>query len=358
MRKLLLAMVVSALPPSAAFAQTSVTVQLVPHESVHGTSRVISFGLPLPAGLLQDASQVRVSDSSGAERAAFVRSLGSWRGGRNGIRSLLIQFEDFVPAGPWQVTVELGVPRTLSRALEVEVRSTWRLADEGTYSAADGVWEPAVYAALPPEWLASSSLLPLGSAAGQVPFLRAPLDDPMVNYFAHIVNQFNDHPTTSELIRYLTDYEPWLYDRALAMFQLYARTGRVNVLREAHRAAQHYQSLLYTPADCPSTGACVGQFRLKVTSPASARDAKYSYTASLATAYWLTGDPVLLARIPDAAIGAVAEALPVSVMTQPNRFTERNFAVALYGLAHEYDVTGNETARSRAASSRYMTCRR
>jgi hypothetical protein len=336
-----------ALLAAAAHAQTSVAVVFTPHASVVGATQVVSFAVPLPAGLLSDSALVRLTNESGTEIPIYARSLGAWRNGHTGIRSLLIQFETQVPAGPWQATVTFGLPRTLDRVAETPVRSTWRLVTEGSFDAPDGVYEPAVLATLPAEWLAGSGLLSFGSTAGRYAFLRVPVDDPMEQFYPHLVNQFNPFPATTEQNRYRTDYEPWLYDRAQALFQLYVRTGRVDVFREAHRAAQFYQSQLYKLADCPATGLCVGQFRFRVPSPTASVDAKYSYTASLATDYWLTGDPDLLPKIPDAAYGSIAEALPAVSFTQPTRFTERNFAVALTGAAHHYDVTGDELARTR-----------
>src|SRR5688572_8935583 len=54
----------------------------------------VSFGLPLPPGLLSDARRVRIVNNAGEEIAAAVRQLEPWRiGGDDGtIRSLLIQF--------------------------------------------------------------------------------------------------------------------------------------------------------------------------------------------------------------------------------------------------------------------------
>src|SRR3954447_3857514 len=54
-------------------------------------SEWVSFGLPLPPGFLTDSKRVRVTDDSGQEVTAAVRSLEPWRiGGRQGsIRALL-----------------------------------------------------------------------------------------------------------------------------------------------------------------------------------------------------------------------------------------------------------------------------
>src|SRR6476661_4639433 len=80
-------------------------------------NELVSFGLPLPSGFLNDASRVRVVGDDGAELLAAVRSLEPWRiGGRDGsIRSLLIQFKaDFSKQKQQQITVNFDGRRTRS----------------------------------------------------------------------------------------------------------------------------------------------------------------------------------------------------------------------------------------------------
>src|SRR5215212_9290005 len=69
---------------------------------------VVSFGLPLPPGFLNDRNEVRVLAEDGTELVAAVRSLEPWRiGGREGsIRSVLVQFKaDFFKQKTQRVTV-------------------------------------------------------------------------------------------------------------------------------------------------------------------------------------------------------------------------------------------------------------
>ena len=108
---------------------------------VTGPQRV-SFGLPLPPGVLTDPTRLRVLGPDGVEVPRYVKALGHWRGvppkrllcaglpppDKPGIRSLLVQFShapDTAP--PTAVTVEVGAEkaaRTLDSA--VPVASTWR----------------------------------------------------------------------------------------------------------------------------------------------------------------------------------------------------------------------------------------
>ena len=92
---------------------------------------VVSFGLPLPFGLLHDSAKVRIVDERGAEVRAAVRSLEPWRtGGRDGsIRSLLIQFRlSFSKRKTQRVVVRFNTRRSHSEATFVPVSQT--LIDE------------------------------------------------------------------------------------------------------------------------------------------------------------------------------------------------------------------------------------
>src|SRR5215208_5198039 len=88
-------------------ATESVTVRLEGRADNPG-NEVVSFGLPLPFGLLRDPQHVSIVDERAGEVPAAVRSLEPWRtGGREGsIRSLLIQFKaDFSQQKNQRVTV-------------------------------------------------------------------------------------------------------------------------------------------------------------------------------------------------------------------------------------------------------------
>ncbi|HEY3280976.1 MAG TPA: hypothetical protein VGN26_01765 [Armatimonadota bacterium] len=344
-----------------------VPVRLVPSMEATGETQTVSFGLPLPPGLLQSTDLVAVTDSGGKEIPAHVKSLGPWRSippgsllpaglpkpQKPGIRSVLIQISrTFTDVKPETVTVELGTRRTQDVAQEVPVRSTWRLAKEGTYGAEDGVREPKVYALLPSEWLAASGIVPLGTPSAYHGFLSA-FDRGQIDFFSTAINDTGPKAAPDTRIPYKTDNEPWLYDRAQAFLNGYLRTGRLEFLREGHRAAQHYASLLYTDADKDPSGKVPpewirGFFRLKSPVTEYYKDGKYSYAECLATDYWLTGDDSLLPRIAD-----VASALKTSVpLTQPFTgdyataahlawWTERHWANGLLGVVVAYEVTGD-----------------
>ena len=113
---------------------------------------IVSFGLPLPFGFLNDPREVRVLAEDGTELVAAVRSLEPWRtGGREGsIRSVLIQFKaDFSARTTQRVTVRFGRRARRTEATVVAVAKT--LIDES------GLRGPRVQALLPADWMCAAS---------------------------------------------------------------------------------------------------------------------------------------------------------------------------------------------------------
>jgi hypothetical protein len=338
---------------------------LVPHREAVGDEVVVSFGLPLPPGVLTDPARVRVMGPGGAEVPRYVKTLGDWRRvpparllcaglpppRQPGVRSALVQLShSFTDTNPVILTIEVGGHAAKRvRDKPVPVRSTWRLVKEGSFSEKHKVHEPKVYVLLPPRWLACSNLTTLSSIAGEHGFLNAS-DAGQVNYFYTTFNDPRANPKgirAKDRIDYLGENEPWLYDRAQTYYNGYFRTGSLDFLREAHRAAQYYISLLYTSADCEGlTGAygCSGHFRLLSKDPRKPyKDSKYSYNESLATLYWLTGDPRPLKHLADVT-QATKRNVPLTFEINNMKvwFTERHWANALLAPLFEYEVSGDK----------------
>jgi len=337
---------------------------LAPHRTAVGRKVMVSFGLPLPPGLLTDPARVRVLGSGKAELPRYVKKLGDWRSippsrllcaglpapKRPGVRSVLIQIPyTFTDTKPVSVTIEVG-GRAAARALakQVPVRSTWRLVGEGSFARKHKIHEPEVYVLLPPRWLACSNLTTLSTVAGEHRLLAA-FDAGQVNFFYTTINAPTANPKgidAKERINYLGNGEPWLYDRAQTYYNGYFRTGSLDLLREAHRAAEFYISKLYTSADCPGASddyGCNGHFRFVEPNPRKPyKDSKYSYNESLATLYWLTGDPRPLKHLSDVTAATKRNA-PVNyeIDKMGTWFTERHFANSLLAPLFEYEVTGD-----------------
>jgi hypothetical protein len=354
-----------------------VPVTLYPASDATGASRRVSFGFPLPPGVLLNTANIKVTDTAtGNEIPAFVRSLGAWTHmpsqnllcngltatGNAGIRSVLIQFDRAFPStAPVQVTVGINRLRTQSLTTEVPVRNTYRLVNDGTYAptvapAGLTVHEPAVLAAIDHNYLACTSLVPMTDVAGSPSFAGRygtadNIDQATDDFFYSVINEAypfkQSWPVDPQLYPddvadfYTPDgVDEWLYDRAQTFYNGYIRTGDVTMLREANRAADHYQQNIYTPQDCPTAPYpyCVGIFKLKAESENKTPDdpypdTKYSYNENLFTDYELNGDPTVLKTI-----GYVSYAQEFQI---GNSITERHLSFALLSHAVDYELTGD-----------------
>jgi hypothetical protein len=361
----------------------SLTVTLHPTEAVGvGQSTLVTFGVPFPRGSITAAglSTVRVL-KNGAEVPAFVDQATPWRHATNAalngasVRVARIQFRHtFTVTFPQTETVTLawgGPPRTQTLPSLQNPRDDWHRVTDGTtatggptFAASHDVWEPDVYAVLPVAWLVNSGIktrmaafdpavgpsrLNPATMPASFPGYRE-ADHAQVNFFYTLLNE--DNPLTGSQNASNTNFflggfgeegEPWLYDRAMAMYAGYFRSGFFRFLREAVRNSEFYRDRLYTPADC-NNGGCVGGFSLKTPSPSSGQDAKYSYNEPLATTYWLTGDPTGLPQIEH--VVRPHQNTPTRQPTSTGAlFTERNMGLKLMAYVVAYEVTGLATYR-------------
>ena len=315
--------------------------------------------------MLVDTASIRVTNAAGEELPAFVRSLGAWRhmpdqsllcnglqaSGNLGIRSVLIQF-DMAFSSTAPVTVTIGVNRTRTKTLSTEtpVRDTFRTVNDGTYAPAVNrsgftIKEPAVLAAVDHRFLACSGITPMIDTAGTKAYM-AKSDQATDDFFYSLTNQHSrkqDWPVTNatDIIDFYTDAEPWLYDRAQTFYNGYLRTGNADMLREAHRATDHYAQNIYGPEACATSfyPYCVGSFKLKNPTPSAPyQDMKYSYSENLLSDYLLTGDPTVLREIGYVSWG---QEFGVDLANGGEAFTERHRAFALLAHAVDYELTGS-----------------
>jgi len=181
---------------------------------------VVSFGLPLPFGFLNDPREVRVLGEDGTELVAAVRSLEPWRtGGREGsIRSVLIQFKaDFSARKTQRVTVRFGRRARRTEATVVAVAKT--LIDQS------GLSGPRVQALLPADWMCASRIV-----GPQTPVA---LSGEFFSYDRFVEKNFPGS------LAYLDSqvYHEWLFDRTSCYYKMYARTGEPKYLEAAYHAA-------------------------------------------------------------------------------------------------------------------------
>ncbi len=351
-------------------------INLVPSAEVIGSGETtVSFGIPQPAGFTTDTATVVVKNSQGQEIPAFVKSLGNWQSippdkllcpnlakpTVPGIKSVLVQFKmSFASDAQVPVRVELGLgARTKNIPTEVPVRSTWKQATEGSYVAADNVYEPKVLALMPPKFLACTGLVPLTSLANEYSYLKE-YDAGQLNFFHGTFNDWG-HPTVlgsttitpveSQVIDYKTSdgFEPWLYDRTQAYLAGYVRTGQRDFIKEALRSADFYRQNIWTKEDEAqySNRPIAGFFKLKNSDPYLMLDQKYSYNESLVNTYWLTGDQQMLKAAQnvvlahDLKLGDGYYNKVPSTETELALFTERHHAFGLLAWVTQYELTGD-----------------
>lgn len=333
-----------------AVPQGGITVQLCPAPGLTGSApRLVTFGLPLPRGSLTAAqlNTVRVL-RDGVEQPAFVDPLTPWRHRRiaaldgSSVRVARIQLSQTF-SGDACRSIEVswgGAPRTQNLPALTSPRTGWHVVTSGSYIAADAVEEPDVLAVLPRQWLANGAIkgvqhqpfdASVGDARDNPALLDATahwpaeveLDQAQKNFFFALINEDDPAVSAANRCNYKTDYEPWLYDRAAAMYVLYLRSGSVKSLREAVRAADFYADRINAS----------GYFSLRN------GDTKYAYAESLAYTAWLTGDTSLLAKV--TAVVTAQDSFGHVWQNDPDRFwTERHAAFKLLANAIAYELNG------------------
>jgi hypothetical protein len=302
-----------------------IEVRLYPSDDVvNQGSQTISFGFPLPPGALVNTSEIVILDETGQELSAYVRSLADWNqlppqsmrceqfnaGVEPGIRSALIQFEgEFTDSSVKHYRVRLNQTRQLDTVAEVDVLSTLRQVNDGTYSGHNLVFqvhEPKVHAVIDPEYLSCTNLTPLSGEANKVSDMAA-TDQAQNDFFYTSIQEFFDRPVSNYTFDIFTDnirYAYWLYDRPQTFLNAYIRSGNIDQLREGLRAADQFSHEIYTQEECDAINIlpeydCVGFFKIKNKNIGNYyKDSKYSYNENLVTAYLLTGNPRYLDVIP------------------------------------------------------------
>jgi hypothetical protein len=233
-------------------------IELQPQEGVTGTQRV-NFAIPLPEGLIGDASEIRIAEAGGDELATARRTLASWPDGSP--RSVQLQVEVDVGAVT-ALDVEVGAASAGGELALADVAST--------LVSADGTLGPRVWALLPPAWLAASGVA--GPVTPQSEVAGTPLDawTGLCDYAAWGVDAF---------LALDDDRGSWLYDRATAMYRGHVYTGSLETLESAYREAAIYL------AGIVGTGTST-----RIGIPTAEADVKYHYTQNLALHYLLSGD--------------------------------------------------------------------
>jgi hypothetical protein len=358
-----------------------ISVKFYPMENVSPDSAVlVTFGVPFTRGSLTDSglTSLRVLASDGSEIPAHVASLTPWRhlgnAKQNGrsvrVARIQLQYTFSVSYPDYEtVTIEWGrIPRLKDIISFNNPRSAWHLVESGSFSAADSVYEPDVYAVLPKEYMCSGSLkpgrmLPLDNGItaeqedpGAIDRISdwpgyLEMDHAQHNSFFTLVNEHATRVSPDNLCPYKSEYEPWLYDRSTAMFLLYLRGGHLRALREAVRHTQFYRNNLWDDNTSPSR--FTGLFKLKVPEVkghSTGNGAMYSYNECLAYNYWLTGDEEVLDEIEWIVNAHEMNDEPTRWDPSLGFWTERHTAFRLLANAVAFEVTGKAVYRDSMVS--------
>lgn len=286
------------------------------HPSAAG-EQTVSFGVPFPRGVLSDPSLVRVS-VDGTEVPSVSEALGQWRslsGAETSVRGVLVHARVTFSEEPLNAVVSYGAAPSVALEVPANVRDAWVGNDD---YAMPGVQEPAVFAALSPEWLSQCLLRTRTAPVGALGWW----DEATVEFSDTAVNDVDAQVTEANRIDYEASAAPWLFDRPMTLFNTYIRTGDVKWLRHAHRATQYYAAHISE----------TGYFDLK------RDDMKYSYGEAMWLDVLLTGDRQLVEKI-EAVASAGARWNP-TYTAGTNFWTERHQTYALLAALSAWEATG------------------
>ena len=312
-------------------ASTSVVVRLKGRATDLG-NEIVSFGVPLPFGFLNDPKKLRVIDENGNEFEVGARALENWRvGGRTGsIRSLLIQFRmDFANRTTREVTIDFGQRTRKSQFEFVPVAQT--LIEQ------TGLKGPRVLALLPADWLCASEVVgpqtPASSSGEYAKYDRF-VERNFPGSLAHLDSKV---------------YSEWLFDRTTCYYKMYVRTGDAKYLEAAYHSANFVRE--HTRLDGPDAGI----FTLK------GPDLKYVYPRAMHIHYLMTGDERALE------VGKIMaqycfdhqdpvyrpdqiKSVPLGVDPERGRnfWTLRHQGYGLLGILHGWEMTGDRKYWSKA----------
>lgn len=201
-------------------ALPGVPMKLVPQTAPQPDHDGVRVSIVLPRDAVQQVAQLQLVDQHGETVPAQRRVRLHWPGG-HGIR-----------------VIELGIPGSPEQLLQQDFYL--RLADSVTPAV-----EPVVVRALgsvamlPAEWHIHSMLF------GRALPLNNPhwFDQAMLAFTHTATNRVPESVNVAERIR-LDDHEPWLFDRASTLFQVYFRSGVPWHYAEAEQASRVYANSL------------------------------------------------------------------------------------------------------------------
>jgi len=336
-------------PPPNAGQETTVVVTLHPQSSVTtGVSTAVSVGVPIPRGVVPNGNGIVLETTGGTEIPADISTPVLWQNNTSA-RSALIRFDyAFATLDPVDVHVVLNKAQSSPITRATTVESEWTTIPDPFEPSSiieprmpTTVEEPMVYATCPASYLANCEFRTQTLAIGANP-TQTVMDNAYVNWSDSAVNRTSEDVLLGERNQYAVASEPWLFDRTSTLFGIYARTGDVFWLREAHRSANFYTS--YIGGD----EATDGFFTLKPKG-AYGWDIKYSYNRPLMIDILCTGDTRHLTTINQIADEWISN---FNHMYSPTAavWTERHVAFKLMAMIGAWECTGSQTYKDEADS--------
>ena len=355
-----------------------IEVKLFPTENVPLNTPVkVTFGVPFTRGSLpiDELSKIRLLTvtSTNVEVPIHVKLGTAWHHTTNTsidnqfVRVAIIQLEYIFSTtypNSESVYLQYGITDRNENVLNfTPPRQAWHQVTDGGFVSADNVYEPDVYAVLSKEYLSNGALKlsRLRPFNNEIPLTREnpsivetttypnyeAFDHSQLNFFFSIINEDDPLVTESNKCLFKTDSEPWLYDRATAIYNLYMKSGSFKALRAAVRNSQFYKNNLYDNTTVPANA--IGNFKLKNPVPSNYignNGAMYSYNECLAYTYWLTADDSMLQPIEWVVNAYETNNPPTRWSSTAGSWTERFTAFRLLSNVIAYEVTGNHVYKN------------
>lgn len=201
-----------------------VPMKLIPQTPPKPDHDGVSVSIVLPRDAVRQASQLQILDGHGEIVSAQRRERLHWPatdGGGHGIR-----------------VIELSIPGPPDQLLQQDFYLKLTNSAAPTSEPAIGKALGAV-AMLPAEWHIRSMLFGRGLPLNNPHWF----DQAMLAFTHTATNRLPDTVRAEERIR-LDDHEPWLFDRASTLFQVYFRSGIPWHYAEAEQASRIYANSL------------------------------------------------------------------------------------------------------------------
>ncbi|HRK01073.1 MAG TPA: right-handed parallel beta-helix repeat-containing protein, partial [Oligoflexia bacterium] len=384
----------SATPAPTPVSSVGETIVRINLQKLVTSPNLVSFGLPIAQGVLNNAQNVRVYPAGSNSQIIDVNTKAllyyfNSQGAPIGIQSVLIQFPtSMMPGNSMEIDVVLNrttgtVPGLGTVSYENAKFSSPQLVGVTTRTAqfSNGVYsmvendtqqrqlfigqEPQVLATYPDGYLANTGVLGELMSRNQVlakaelqglrflsdnfePFsISASYSDSYL-YNAYLGGGSTPPGVVDPLGPTDAEVEGWLYDRCATFLIGYGHYSNTGLFRHALRACSNYASRITTALDGSSPAGYFGMFTGK-----RYPDAKYSHIRGVFIYYALTGDERAMQAAQDMAAMWYNDSLTTNyaagrILPGDALWTERLLGASLEGMIYGFLMTNNQNYLNRA----------